>query len=88
MEKGGATRGALWRHAHTLTPIKISHPNDFWLTWVNQPSTTPKWMAGMMPLRPNVIKTAALKGRQPDSENLSQRDTMMLVIPSAHTTDK
>lgn len=34
------------------------------------------------------MKTAALNGRQPDSENLSHNDTIMLVMPKAQTTDK
>lgn len=71
-----------------LTPIRINHPKDFWLTCVNHPSTTPKWMAGMIPLSPKVINTPALKGRHSDSENLSHRDTIMLVIPKAQTTDR
>lgn len=45
-------------------------------------------MAGIIPDKPKLIKTPALSGLNPGSENLSQSDTIIDKLPRTQTTER
>ena len=52
------------------TPMSMSQPRAPSSTDRSQPFLMPKWVAGAIPLKPKVINTAALSGRNLGPEQL------------------